>query len=110
MYNFILTKTQRDAFIKAWKAEAVATHKDSASQSAEDHLEFHLLHSTVEDFQHKAKKAFSPSKDGSYENVRQIISNLRYRYKLKRSNYVSDMTDEQYAQGYSMLDALHRAI
>lgn len=109
MYDFILSKTQHEAFIARWKA----AHAAKETFTAADYLTHAILSAAVPDAKAKARKAFSPCKrdnptDWTFKNT---IDGLLYWAKKNSVPWFHDCKDisqEQVNRFIAILEELKK--
>lgn len=86
-FDFILTKTQRDAFIANWKK----LHSERHSFEGVDYFIFQLLKSAQPDIEKNVRRAFKPA-HGSYfaQTIKAVTTNLIYNLTYNRERFLKD--------------------
>lgn len=112
-FSFILTKTQRDAFIAHWKhLHSVNHHFDGY-----DYFLFQILKSATPDIEKNCKRAFNPRKGFSFSSTIQAVSqNAIYTLTYARAAFAAKpifggikLTDEQMDVIATTISQLYKA-
>jgi len=107
MFDFILSKTQHESFIAAWKK----SHADKHTFDSADYLTHAIFASAVPDIKAKATKAFSPCKHKTppFNAYDAALRGLIYWTKQKSNTwtYGLELTPEQWTRFLLILDSLH---
>lgn len=105
-FDFILTKTQRETYIAAWKA----AHANNERISASEYLLHSFINPAAADIAKKSKQAFAPSKSEGFhaQAYKDALTSLRYQARQGRisSRFYSDFSAEQTARIFLIADTI----
>jgi len=98
-FDFILTKTQRDAFIANWKQLHAARHTFTGL----DYFIFQLLKSAQPDIEKNMRRAFKPAHNSYFAaTIKAVTTNLIHNLTYNRARFFQapifaniEFTDQQ---------------